>query len=77
MQNKPKNGRLALTDHETEIVKLCSKGMTNAQIAKRLFVETCTVETILRRVFKKLNVTNRSQLITTWLHDEYLGNDTQ
>lgn len=51
--------------------------MTNAQIAKRLFVETCTVETILRRVFKKLNVTNRSQLITTWLHDEYLGNDTQ
>lgn len=77
LQNKPKNGRLALTNHETEIIKLCSKGMTNAQIAKRLFVETCTVETILRRVFKKLNVTNRSQLITTWLHDEYLGNDKQ
>lgn len=71
LQNKPKVGILALTNHEQEIVKLCVQGMTNAQIAKKLFVEIGTVETILRRVCKKMGTLNRAQLIAAWLHDEY------
>lgn len=73
LQNKPKIGCLSLTDHEQAVVKLCVQGMTNMQIARQLFVETGTVETMLRRINKKMGVVNRAQLIAAWLHNEYAG----
>ena len=41
---------------------LSRTGLTNREIAGRLFVTTNTVETHLRHIFQKLDVTSRTQL---------------
>ena len=41
---------------------LVSDGLTNREVAVRLFVSTNTVETHLRHVFQKLGVRSRTEL---------------
>jgi DNA-binding NarL/FixJ family response regulator len=50
-----------LTEREAEILALLSAGLTNSQIGDRLYVSTNTVKTYLKRVYRKLQVTNRAQ----------------
>jgi DNA-binding CsgD family transcriptional regulator len=52
-----------LTGRETEILDLVSSGATNAEIARRLCVSQRTVEGHLYRVFAKLGVSRRVDLI--------------
>jgi|SoiMetStandDraft_2_1073263.scaffolds.fasta_scaffold179095_1 DNA-binding NarL/FixJ family response regulator len=50
-----------VSKRELEILTLVSKGLTNAEIAKKLFVSPQTVKQHLHHVFDKLNVKNRTQ----------------
>ena len=51
------DGRLGeLTDRETEVLELMAEGLTNAAIAKRLFLSERTVEAHVRHVLMKLDV---------------------
>lgn len=52
---------LPLTGREVEILKLVAAGFTNGDIARRLWVTEQTVKFHLRNVYRKLNVTNRTQ----------------
>lgn len=52
-----------LTDIQRSIVELVVQGMTNGQIAQKLFLSEITVKKHLTSIFHKLNVRNRAQLV--------------
>jgi DNA-binding CsgD family transcriptional regulator len=51
-----------LTDAERRVASLAAQGQTNREIAARLYITVSTVEQHLTRVYKKLNVSRRSDL---------------
>ncbi|MEO9248387.1 LuxR C-terminal-related transcriptional regulator [Citricoccus nitrophenolicus] len=51
-----------LTAREREIVALAAQGLSNGEVAERLFVSQRTVEGHLYRVFTKLGIADRSEL---------------
>lgn len=50
----------ALTEREMEVLMLVAEGFSNKEIAKRLFLSEKTVKNHLNRIFKKINVTDRT-----------------
>jgi len=53
----------ALTDREREITGLVAAGLSNDQIAERLFLSTATAKTHVNRAMTKLGVRDRAQLV--------------
>ena len=51
---------IILTKREQEVLDLLTMGLTNAQIAERLVVSLSTVNTHVRSIYNKLEVTSRS-----------------
>ncbi len=54
-----------LTAREVEVLALVSRGMSNGDIAKELFIGEATVKTHLLHVFDKLGVSDRTAAVTT------------
>ena len=57
-----------LTDREREVAVAVSEGLTNAEIARALYMGVATVKTHVGTVFAKLEVTNRVQ-VARCVHD--------
>lgn len=62
-RKRPATGWESLTPAEHNIVRLISQGQETKDIATRLFVSIRTVQTHLTRIYTKLNITSRLQLI--------------
>ncbi|GGM81333.1 DNA-binding response regulator [Longimycelium tulufanense] len=56
-----------LSAREVEVLRLVASGLSNVQIARRLFVSETTVKTHLRRVFRKLEVNDRTAAVASAL----------
>jgi len=53
----------SLTGREAELLSLIADGLTNAQIAERLFLSPHTVKVHVRNIFAKLEVGSRTQAV--------------
>jgi DNA-binding CsgD family transcriptional regulator len=51
-----------VTPAELGVVRLVAEGLTNPEIARRLFITRNTVKVRLRNIFAKLDVTTRAEL---------------
>jgi DNA-binding CsgD family transcriptional regulator len=52
-----------LTAQERQIAQLAAEGLSNREIGQKLFVSPRTVSTHLYRVYPKLGISARSQLV--------------
>ncbi|HEX3425485.1 MAG TPA: helix-turn-helix transcriptional regulator [Acidimicrobiales bacterium] len=59
---RPVSGWGSLTDAETRVADLVASGLSNPQVATRLYLSRHTVDFHLRQVFRKLNITSRVEL---------------
>src|SRR5215475_6038382 len=61
--NEDKLRELAITKRELEILELIAKGLSNREIAEKLFVSENTVKTHSSRLFDKLSAKRRTQAV--------------
>jgi len=67
---RPGRGWAAMTDSELAVARLVAQGLSNREVAERLFVSPHTVSGHLRHVFAKLDVNSRVELTRlAGLHD--------
>ncbi|WP_431292444.1 response regulator transcription factor [Pedobacter sp. P26] len=63
--NKTALARLNISKRELEVLQLMSEGLSNQEMAERLFVSLNTIKTHNARLFEKLEVKRRIQAIET------------
>lgn len=56
-------GELLLTRRQEELVRLVADGLSNSEIAERLHLSQHTVKNYLLRIFDKLGISNRVELV--------------
>lgn len=56
-----------LTEREVEVLDLIAQGLSNTEVAQRLYVSAKTVKNHINRAYGKLGVTTRAQAIAAWL----------
>jgi DNA-binding NarL/FixJ family response regulator len=64
--NVTKNQKIditSLTEREKDVLLLVAQGESNKSIAQKLVLSEVTVKSHLNSIFKKLNVTNRTQAV--------------
>ena len=52
-----------LSAREIEVLRLIGKGMSNAEIARELYLSEKTVKNHLTNIFRKIDVTDRTQAV--------------
>jgi DNA-binding NarL/FixJ family response regulator len=61
LNDKDKQEESNLTTREIEVLELIAEGMINKEIAKHLYISEKTVKNHVSNIFKKLNVSDRTQ----------------
>ena len=61
--NEAEIENLSISKRELEVLQLMAEGLSNKEIAEKLFVSLNTVKTHLSKVFEKLDVKRRTQAV--------------
>jgi DNA-binding CsgD family transcriptional regulator len=61
--DEKKREDLAITPRELEVLRLIAQGLSNREIAEKLFVSENTIKTHASRVFDKLGAKRRTQAV--------------
>ncbi len=61
-----------LTEREKQILRLVCDGLTNGEIASCLHVSRETVKSELKRIFRKIGVSNRTQAAVLLVRNGWL-----
>jgi DNA-binding CsgD family transcriptional regulator len=61
-ERRPANGWAAMTDSEVAVVRLVASGLTNKEVAERLYISPHTASGHLRHAFEKLGINSRMAL---------------
>jgi NarL family two-component system response regulator LiaR len=70
-------GRAAgLTPREAEVVALIARGLSNQEIAERVFMSINTIKSYIRSAYRKMNVERRTQA-ALWAMAHGFGPDTE
>lgn len=62
-----------LSERELEIVALVAEGLTNREIAERLYISPNTIKVHLRNIFTKTEVSSRTELTTKAIQENWIG----
>ncbi len=62
-----------LSEREVEVLQLVAQGLTNPQVAERLYLSRRTVDAHLQRIFAKLGVASRSAATRFAIKDGLAG----
>ncbi|TDP92865.1 helix-turn-helix transcriptional regulator [Labedaea rhizosphaerae] len=71
----PSGGIAALSEAERKVAELAAYGYANREIGRKLYITVSTVEQHLTRVYKKLNVMRRTDLLSELSRYDAVGVD--
>lgn len=75
-QRRPNNlpaPLVSLTRREKQIIRLVACGMSNKSVARLLAISGDTVEWHLRRIYRKLNVHNRTSAVLSAMNEGFIS----
>jgi DNA-binding NarL/FixJ family response regulator len=67
-----RDSQTIVTEREIEVLKLIAEGLTNAEIAEKIFLSPLTVDRHRKNIIIKLNAKNTASLITIAIHKGYI-----
>ena len=73
MQSHPEEERPVITSREREVLELIAEGLTNPEIASRLFVSVTTVETHRKNLLAKFPAKNTAELVRLGIYYQFIG----
>lgn len=70
VSNKKLGNEFNLSDKEINILDMISMGKVNKEIAHSLKISEKTVRNYISRIFRKINVTNRTEAASFWIRQK-------
>lgn len=70
--DRPKQAVEVLSEREIEVLRLASSGMSNQDIADKLFISLRTVQAHLGHIFNKLQVSSRTEAVVHALKEGWI-----
>ena len=64
-----------MTERESEIVALVAQGLSNAQVAERLFLSINTVKSYIRSAYRRMQVRTRSEAVLWAIDNDFVPAD--
>ena len=66
---------IELSERETEILKMAAQGLSNQEVADKLFLSRRTIQAHLANIFRKMDVGSRTEAVLQALKKGWLGLD--